>query len=103
MKPRLRQCVLFAVFAAFCPAQPPVVEEPPPATRLPSGKLQSDEILKQELADNRKDAARLVQLAQELSTDLDKNGTYVFSLGDRKKAEDIEKLARKIRSRMEHR
>jgi hypothetical protein len=100
MKRRLRRSIFLAVFAAVCLAQVPE-PEPPPA-RLPNGKLQRDEILKEDLAENLKDAAQLVELSQQLRADLEKSGRYVFSLSDRKKAEDIEKLARRIRMRMEH-
>jgi len=100
---RLRRIVLAAAFAAACLAQVPRPEpEPPPPLTLPNGKLQSDEILKAELAANLRDAAHLVQLSQQLREDLEKSGRFVFSLADRKKTEDIEKLARSIRTRMEH-
>ncbi len=102
MKHRFRRCTLLAAFAALCLAQVPQSEPEPPEVVLPSGKLQRDEILKAELADNIKDATQLVELAQQLRGDLKKNDRYVFSLTDCKKAEDIEKLAHKIRSRMLH-
>ena len=103
MKHRFRRCTLLAAFAALCLAQAPEPEpQPPPPVRLPSGKSQRDEILKQEQAENLKDAAQLVELAQQLRGDLEKNGRYVFSLADHKKAEDIEKLAHRIRTRMQH-
>jgi hypothetical protein len=108
MKHRFRRCILLAAFAALCLAHPQLPAEPPaqppaePSVRLPSGKLQRDEILKQEQAENRKDAAELVELAQQLRSDLEKNSRYVFSLADHRKAEDIEKLAHRIRTRMQH-
>lgn len=102
MKHHFRRCTLLAVFAALCLAQVPQVEPQPPDVKLPNGKSQRDEILKAELAENLKDAAQLVELAQQLRGDLEKNDRYVFSIADRKKAEDIEKLARKIRTRMQH-
>ncbi|MGA2041397.1 MAG: hypothetical protein ABSH42_19115 [Bryobacteraceae bacterium] len=104
MKHPFRRSTLLATFAAVCLAQVPEPEPParPPELKLPNGKLQRDEILKQEQADNRKDAAELVELAQQLRSDLEKNSRYVFSLADHKKAEDIEKLAHRIRTRMQH-
>jgi len=105
MKPRICRFTLLAVLAAVGLAQMPRSAEPPaetPDAKLPNGKMQTDEILKAAVAENLKDAARLVDLAQQLRGDLEKNDRYVFSLADRKKAEDIEKLARKIRTRMEH-
>jgi len=104
MKHQFRRCILLAAFAALCLAQVPrhEAEPQPPDVKLPGGKSQSEEILKAELAENLKDAAQLVELAQQLRSDLEKNDRYVFSIADRKKAEDIEKLARKIRTRMQH-
>ena len=79
---------------------------PPPGeeqeVKLPNGKSQRDEILKQEREENIRDAAQLAQLAQELKEDLEKNDRFILSLGTLKKTDDIEKLARKIRSRMRH-
>lgn len=70
--------------------------------RLPSGKLQRDEILKAEREENIKDAARLTELAQQLQQDLEKYDYTVLSMSTLKKTEDIEKLARKIRTRLRH-
>ena len=67
---------------------------------MPNGKSQRDEILKAEYRQNLKDAAQLVDLSQQLKQDLEKNDRYVLSLDDLKKTDDIEKLVKKIRSRM---
>jgi hypothetical protein len=69
---------------------------------LPSGKKQSDEILKAEHAQNLKDASDLMDLAQQLKLDLEKNDRYVVSLATIKKTDDIEKLAKRIRGRLRH-
>jgi hypothetical protein len=69
---------------------------------LPSGKKQSDEILKAEHVQNLKDASDLVELAQQLKLDLEKNDRYVVSISTIKKTDDIEKLAKRIRARMRH-
>jgi hypothetical protein len=71
-------------------------------TRLPNGKLQRDEILKAEHEQNLKDAARLADLADELKQELEKNDRYVLSVSTLKKTDEIEKLAKKIRSRLRH-
>lgn len=71
-------------------------------SHLPNGKLQRDEILKAEHERNVKDAAQLVDLAQQLQQDLEKNDRFVLSLSTLKKTDDIEKLVKKIRSRMRH-
>ena len=69
---------------------------------MPNGKSQRDEILKAEHEQNLKDAARLADLADELKQALEKEDRFVFSLNTVKKTEEIEKLARKIRTRMRH-
>jgi len=83
-------------------------QDPPPLshqtedTRLPNGKLQRDEILKAEHQQNLKDAAQLSELTDQLKEDLEKNDRYVLSVSTLKKLDDIEKLVKKIRSRMRH-
>jgi len=64
--------------------------------------LQRDEILKAEHQQNLKDAAQLVELSRQLQEDLEKNESYVLPLSTLKKTDDIEKLVKKIRSRMRH-
>ncbi len=68
--------------------------------RLPNGKSQKDEILKAEHEQNLKDAAQLIDLAEQLKEDLEKNDRYVLSLATLKKTDDIEKLVKKIRGRL---
>ena len=46
------------------------------------------------------DAAQLVKLSEELQDDLIKEDRHVLSLASLKKAEDIEKLAKRIRTRL---
>ena len=82
--------------------QHPVPDSKPDEVRLPSGKLQRDEILKAEHEQNVKDAAQLCELAQQLQQDLEKEDRFVLSMSTLKKTEDIEKLARKIRTRLRH-
>jgi len=87
--------------------QPPLRRDPeePPATtdaRLPNGKSQQDEILKAEYQKTLKDASALIDLAEQLKADLEKNDRFVLSLATIKKTEEIEKLAKKIRTRLHH-
>jgi hypothetical protein len=92
--------VLATVFGQLPPEMsgPPRHEEPP--VRLPNGKLQSDEILKDDFKKNLKDAQDLIDLAESLKSSLEKGEQHVLSLNDLKKTEEIEKLARRIRTRM---
>ncbi len=70
--------------------------------KLPNGKSQRDAILEADSERNLKDVAELVDLAQQLQLDIEKNGAFVFSLAALKKTDDIEKLVKKIRGRMRH-
>jgi hypothetical protein len=70
--------------------------------RLPSGKLQKDEILKAEHEANLKDVNRLVEASQELQEEIEKNDRFVLSLSSLKKADEIEKLIKQIRTRLRH-
>ena len=68
--------------------------------RLPSGKLQSEEILKAEHAKSLEDSAEMMKLVEEVRGDLDKNDRYVVDLDTLKKLERIEKLAKRVRGRL---
>ena len=75
-------------------------EDKPKDIRLPNGKVQTDEILKDDYAKNLKDARDLTGLARGLEEDLEKNEAFVFSLTTLKKLDDMERLTKRIRSRM---
>lgn len=103
MKLWFRRCAVVLSFAALfslalTQGQQPTQED----AKLPSGKSQRDEILKAEHEQNLKDAAQLVELTQQLQQDLEKNERFVLSLATLKKTDDIEKLVKKIRSRLRH-
>ena len=68
--------------------------------RLPSGKLQKDEILKMEHKMNIEDADRLAELAASLKADLLKNDWHVLSFDALKKSEEMERLAKRIKNRL---
>ena len=90
--------VLLALVGLLAVAgQPPREQE---EVRLPSGKLQKEEILKAEHEKSVKDAAEIVKLAEALKAELEKNDYHVLSLASVKKTEDIERLARRIKSRL---
>ena len=81
-------------------------QAPPPPddhdVRLPNGKTQQEEILKADHERDLKDAAQLIELAEGLKEELEKNDQHVLSLSSLKKTEEIEKLAKRIRSRLRH-
>jgi hypothetical protein len=70
--------------------------------KLPNGKSQRDAILKADYERNLKDAAELVELAQQLQLEIEKSDAFVFSLSTLKKTDEIEKLVKKIRARLRH-
>jgi hypothetical protein len=112
MKKRVCRSAAILLLAAACLGQGrggggtgPQVPTPPDRqadgdVRLPNGKSQKDEILKVEHAQNLKDADELVELSTELRDNLSKNDRYVLSLSDLKKIDDLEKLLKKIRTRL---
>jgi hypothetical protein len=106
MKFTLRRCAILLLGAGLFGMATAQRGGPGPAspqeTRLPNGKLQADEILKSEHEASLKDAAELADLAEQLKIDLEKNDRYVVSMGTIKKTDDIEKLAKRIRSRLRH-
>ena len=67
-------------------------DQPPANSPARLLKFQHDEI--------KKWSARLTELATEVEEELDKHGENVLPLGTLKKLEEIEKLARKMRSRL---
>jgi hypothetical protein len=111
MKYCFRRCALILSVAAMLPLSPwpgraqrggRLPGEEQTDTRLPNGKSQQDEILKAEHEQNLKDASLLIDLSEQLKEDLEKNDRYVLSMSTLKKMDDIEKLVKKIRSRLRH-
>ena len=92
--------VLILTLTTFNQIQDQPPKEKEEETRLPNGKLQRDEILKVEHEKSLKDAGDLIRLTQELKADLEKSGTFVVPVQTIRRTEDIEKLARRIRSRL---
>lgn len=71
-----------------------------PDMRLPNGKSQKEEILKADHEKSLEDAAKLMTLTEELKIELEKNDRHVLAISTLKKLEDIEKLTKRIRSRL---
>lgn len=100
MKTRILMVLLTALLLAG--SQVAAEDHEPQASdvKLPSGKSQAEEILKADHEKTLKDAAQLLKLAEELKGDLEKNDRHVLSISTLKKTEEIEKLAKRIRSRL---
>ena len=97
---RFARILLLAACACVCLSQAPVEERPDRDVRLPSGKLQKEEILKAEHKKSLEEAGRLVELAQGLKAELEKNDWRVISVGSIKQTEEISRLARRIGDRL---
>ena len=105
---RLLRCAAAAGLAlALTPFVAPQVRpaRTPPSSdeevQPPNGK-QRDEILKADHEKDLKDAAQLIDLAEQLKQELEKNDRHVLSISSLKKTEEIEKLAKRIHSRLVH-
>jgi hypothetical protein len=95
--PRTVTLLAFMTLLAAGQVAPPGQE---PEPRLPSGRSQREAILKVEYEKTLEDAGRLVELAEGLKIELEKNDRHVLSVSSLKKAEEIEKLAKRIRKRL---
>ena len=76
--------------------------KPPPGEekRLPNGKLQSEEILRSDHESNLKDLDQMKKLVEGVQEDLTKNDRHVLSRKALKDLEEIERLSKRVRSRM---
>ena len=95
--PLMAMGLLFSQFDAGRREQPQSDGRP---AKLPNGKSQQEEILKADHEKTLQDAAQLVKLSEELQDELIKEDRHVLSIATLKKTEDIEKLARRIRTRL---
>ncbi len=94
----LRFLVLLVTGAALlCPQVPR--RNPEREIQMPGGKSQREEMIKEDHKKNLEDAARLIDLAEQLKTELEKNDRHVLSVSSLKMAEEIEKLAKRIQNR----
>jgi hypothetical protein len=101
---RLLLIVMLLISPAISP-QDPTLGHPPPGkdssdAKLPNGKSQREEMLKSDFQKTQEDAAKLVELSQSLQKDLEADGRHVLSLANLKKADEIEKIAKRIRGRI---
>jgi hypothetical protein len=92
--------LLFTMYPA--PAQQPDVRAPHESqeVRLPNGKMQKEEILKADHEKTLADAAELLKAAEDLKIELEKTDRHVLSVNSLKQLDNIEKLSKRIRSRL---
>ncbi len=94
--------VLLTLTMVPVPAQQPPnrSEKDAEDVRLPSGKMQKDEILKADHEKTLEDAAALSKAAEDLKMDLEKTDRHVLSISTLKQLDNIERLTKRIRSRL---
>jgi hypothetical protein len=93
--------VCLAVGQIRRPPTPPTLPRTPDGdVRLPNGKSQREETLKEDYKKNLEDVAELVKLAEDLKAELEKDDRYVVSVKSLKDTNDIERLAKTIRGRL---
>jgi hypothetical protein len=80
------------------PQQEPQEQED---VKLPNGKSQREEILKDEHQKSLRDIKEILEQAGQLQAELEKGDYMVLSVSSLRKAERIEKLARQIRTRLQ--
>ncbi len=69
--------------------------------KLPNGKSQKDAMAREQHEQALKDAKELITVAEQLRDELQKAGDYVVPVSSVRKTEQIEKLAKKIRGRLQ--
>lgn len=69
--------------------------------KLPNGKSQMDEILKADHAKSLQDLRQITELSLALAAEMERDTSHVLSLGGIRKTEEIEKLAKRVRGRMQ--
>lgn len=99
---RVRVFLVFLVVLCGASAQnrPNLDVVPHDDDRLPNGKSRAEEILKADHEKTLDDARQLVAVSQSLQKNLEESGAFVLSLSELKKTEEIERLAKRIRSRI---
>ena len=95
----MRTALLALVLAlAQPPGGNPSRENEPP--RLPDGRSQAEEILKDEHKKSLRELEEIVKLAAEVKADLEKHDHHVVSLAALRKLDEIEKRTKRIRGRL---
>jgi hypothetical protein len=67
----------------------------------PEIKINPEDVLKADHKKALEDAGELLKLAEEIKADLEKNDLHILSMKTVKKTEEIEKVARRLRGRLQ--
>ena len=103
MRPISALVLCFMLSSAGQAPQPPTHQSPAKTEeedRLPNGKSQKEAILQDDYRKSLEDSRELVKLAEALEAELEKNDAHVVSVAEIRKTDEIERLAKRIRSRL---
>jgi len=92
--------VLLGLLAAQSPRKPFPTQQIGQTENPPPEGPSKETLAKAAYRDSLDDARKLLALAEELRTDIEKNDRYVVSMDTIHKTEEIEKIAKRIRGRM---
>lgn len=92
--------IVATVFAAALVAQR-AQERVPRRDSGPEIKINPEDILKADHKKSLEDAGELLKLAEEIKADLEKNDVHILSLKTVKRTEEVEKVARRLRGRLQ--
>jgi hypothetical protein len=100
---RLRFLLLPAFLLMSGAAQMPRSPSPEGSgTRMSDDPRKKEQVAKAAYQESLDDTRKLIAAAEELKAELEKNDRYVVSMSAIRKTEDIEKLAKRIRSRLKY-
>lgn len=101
----MRYLIALLIAMAAAPGQFPI-DSPPrdplekPPVRLPNGTLQSDAIVKAEHEKSLQDVQEMKKLILDFTDEFEKSDRNVVSIQTVRKLEEIEKRAKRIRTRL---
>ena len=104
MKFTIRRCAIFVLGAGWSPprCRNAAVRGSLPRKRAsPTANCRPTKSSRRSIRPT-SEAAELADLADQLKIDLEKNDRFVLSMATIRKTDDIEKLAKRIRSRLRH-
>jgi len=98
----MKRLILLGILASMVlsPQKPTGEPEEPLMRRMPDGRTQAEHVLQDDHKKATEDVRKLVAMAEELQDEIEKNDYHVLSISAIKKAEQIEKLAKKIKNRL---
>ena len=97
----MRSVFFTLILTAFAQSPlPPRGAEDPSTQRLPDGRLQSEEILKEEHRRSLKDLDEILKYGTEVKIEFEKHDHHVVSMGALRKLDEMEKRIKRIRGRL---